>query len=251
MAYKVGTVAKLAGVSVRTLHHYDEIGLVSPSERSESGYRLYTDGDLDLLQQVLVYRDLEFGLDRIREVVTAPGFDRLAALAEQREMVAAKLARDRALLDLIETTIIALEGGMDMTPEEKFEVFGDFDPSAYEDEVVERWGDTDAYKISARRTKGYTKDDWARMQAEQSEVNARIVALFEAGVSAQAPEAMDAAEDARLLIDRWFYPLSREMHVGLGEMCVADPRFTATYDKMSPGLAPWLRDAIRSNASRD
>lgn len=251
MAYTVGEVGKLAHVSVRTLHHYDEIGLLVPSQRSEAGYRLYSDDDLSRLQQILLYRELDFTLDEIGQVLADPEFDPLDALVAQRELVAGKLARDKALLALLDKTILAMEGGIRMSKEEMFEVFGDFDPSEHEEEVQERWGDTEAYKESARRTSRYTKADWERFKAEQEENGARMIALFDEGVAPTDPRAMDVAEEARLQIDKWFYPLSREMHVCLGEMYVADPRFKANYDKMRDGLAQWLCDAIKANAERE
>jgi DNA-binding transcriptional MerR regulator len=251
VAYTVGEVARLAHVSVRTLHHYDEIGLLEPSGRTDAGYRLYNDRDLSRLQQVLLYRELDFTLDEIAQVLTDPGFDPLDALVAQRKLVAEKIARDEALLALLDKTILATEGGIAMDKEEMFEVFGDFDPAEHEDEVKERWGDTDAYAESARRTKGYTKADWERFKVEQEDVGARMVALFDEGVEPTDPRAMDVADEARLQIDRWFYPCSKEMHVCLGEMYVADPRFKANYDKMRDGLAQWLCDAIKANAARD
>ncbi|MDZ4168770.1 MAG: TipAS antibiotic-recognition domain-containing protein [Coriobacteriia bacterium] len=137
-----------------------------------------------------------------------------------------------------------------MTNEEMFEVFGDFDPSEYEDETRERWGDTDAYRESARRTGRYTKDDWARFKAEGEHQMARMIELFDAGASPDSPEAMDAAEAARLQIDAWFYPCSREMHCGLAEMYIADARLTAHYEDHRQGLAVWFHDAILANAVR-
>lgn len=250
MGYSVGEVAKLAGVSVRTLHHYDDLGLVTPSGRTGAGYRLYSDGDLQRLQQVLMYRELDFALEDIGRVIADPRFDRLEALVSQRELVAEKLARTQALLSLIDRTIQATEGGVRMTKEEMFEVFGDFDPSQYEDEVKERWGDTEAYAESARRTKRYTKDDWARYKAESEANGKRLVELYQSGVEPTSVEAMDAADEARLLIDKWFYPCSRQMHVGLGEMYLADPRFKATYEKMAEGLTDWYVAAIKANAAR-
>ena len=137
-----------------------------------------------------------------------------------------------------------------MSKEDMFEVFGDFDPSEYEEEVQERWGDTDAYKESARRTKGYTKQDWARFKAESEEINGAMIALMDEGVTPDDPRAMDAVERARLQIDTWFYPCSRQMHAGLAEMYIADPRFTATYEKMHEGMARYWHDAILANAAR-
>lgn len=250
MTYTVGEVAKLAHVSVRTLHHYDEIGLLEASQRSDAGYRLYSDRDLVRLQQILLYRELDFALDEIAQVLSDPAFDPLDALVAQRDLVADKLKRDEALLALLDKTILSMEGGISMTKEEMFEVFGDFDPAEHEAEAKERWGDTDAYKESARRTKGYTKADWMRLKEEQEELGQRTVAIFDEGVDPTDPRAMGVAEEARLIIDKWFYPLSRDMHVNLGEMCVTDPRFKATYDAQREGLAQWLCDAIKANAGR-
>lgn len=251
MAYTVGEVARLAHISVRTLHHYDEIGLLAPSQRSDAGYRLYSDEDLVRLQQVLLYRALDFALDEISQVLSDPGFDPLYALVAQRDLVTGKIRRDEALLALLDKTILSLEGGIQMTKEDMFEVFGDFDPAEYEDEAKERWGESDAYKESARRTKRYGKEDWARMKSEHDAVNGRMLELMAAGVAAGDPRAMDVAEEARLLMDKWFYPLSQKMHVGLAEMYLADPRFTATYEKMHSGLAVWWHDAIKANATRE
>lgn len=250
MTYTVGEVAKLAHVSVRTLHHYDEVGLLEASERSRAGYRLYSDDDLATLQQVLFYKELGIGLDEIRELMADPAFDRREALVSQRDQVARQLERLEALRGLIDKTLISMEGGIPMTKEDMFEVFGDFDPAQYEDEAQQRWGDTDAYRESARRTKKYAKADWQRFKDEQEALGARMIALFDAGVEPTDPRSMDVAEEARLQIDTWFYPLSREMHVCLGEMYVADPRFKANYDKMRDGLAQWLCDAIKANAAR-
>lgn len=247
---KVGDVAALARVSVRTLHHYDEIGLLSPSERSDAGYRLYTDADLERLQTVLFFRELGFALDDIALIVNDAGFDRRAALLAQRELLTERSARLSAMADAIDRALEADEKGYAMDKEEMFEVFGDFDPTEHEEEARERWGETDAYKESARRTARYTKEDWARFKAESDEINAAIVALMEAGVPADDPRAMDAVDRARLQIDTWFYPCSKEMHVGLANMYIADPRFTATYEKIRTGMARYVHDAIHANAKR-
>jgi DNA-binding transcriptional MerR regulator len=249
-ALTVGEVARLAHVSVRTLHHYDDLGLLTPSGRSEAGYRLYAMPDLERLQHILFYKELGFALDEIGELLVDPAFDRRRALVAQRELIAAQAARYHAMLDLVDRTLDALEGGTTMTKEDMFEVFGDFHPAEYDDEVEERWGNTDAYKESARRTKGYTKQDWQRFKAESEAVNAAISALMDAGVPPDDPRAMDAVERHRLQIDRWFYPCSHKMHVGLGEMYVADPRFAANYEKARPGMAEYVRAAIRANAVR-
>ena len=135
MDMTVGRLARLAGVTVRTLHHYDEIGLLHPSGRSASGYRLYSAQDRERLQELLFYRELGFGLDEIGRVMADPAYDRGAALREHRELLRAELAAKRAMLDAVERAIEHHDGGMTMSNEEMFEVFGDFDPAEHEDEA--------------------------------------------------------------------------------------------------------------------
>jgi DNA-binding transcriptional MerR regulator len=204
MGYTVGEVAKLAGVSVRTLHHYDEIGLLGPSERSGAGYRIYTDDDFLTLQQVLFFRELGFALEDIRRLMHDPGFDRAEALRLQHRMLADKATQLMKMMDAVERTLDGIEKGTPMAKDDMFGVFGEFDPKEYEAEARERWGETDAYKESARRTRGYSKDDWARFKAESEKINAGTAALMDSGVPAVDPRAMDLAEAARLQIDHWF-----------------------------------------------
>lgn len=120
----------------------------------------------------------------------------------------------------------------------------------YADEARERWGHTEAYKESARRTKQYKPDDWAKIKAEAEAVEAGLAALLRAGEPSDGVQAMDLAEEARLHIARWFYPCPHKMHVGLADMYTADARFTAHYDEREPGLAAFVAEAIRANARR-
>jgi DNA-binding transcriptional MerR regulator len=251
MERTVGEVARLSGVSVRTLHHYDQIGLLPPSGRSESGYRIYSDPDLAKLQQVLFFRELGFALDDIGRIMNDKTFSPREALLLQRRMLMDKAAQLGRMVDAVDTAIDAMEKGTTMDEKDMFEVFGDFDPKTYEAEAEQRWGHTDAYKESARRTKGYTRQDWLRMKEEGEANLARMVELFDAAVDPADPRAMDTAEEARLQIDRNFYPCSREMHVSLGEMYIADPRFTKHYDQHREGLAKWFRDVSKANAARE
>lgn len=250
MGMTVGEVAHTAGVSVRTLHHYDEIGLLEPTGRTEAGYRLYEHDDLATLQQIMFFRELGFGLPEIGRIMHDPAFDRAEALRMQREMLEAKSAQLAHMIDAVDAAIVSTQRGTTMAKEDMFEVFGEFDPSEYEEEVQERWGNTDAYKESARRTRRYTKEDWKRFKTESEEINTDAAALMDEGAAPTDPRAMDVAERARLQIDTWFYPCSHEMHVGLAEMYIADPRFTATYEKIHVGMAQWWHDAILANAER-
>ncbi|MFC1791169.1 MerR family transcriptional regulator [Gemmatimonadota bacterium] len=246
----VSQVARVAKVTVRTLHHYDELRLLVPSERSGKGYRLYSPDDLQRLHQILLFRELGFGLDGIREVLEAPAFDLAKALRAQGELLKERVNRTQTVIQAVESAIQALEGGKAMDAEKMFDGFEGFEDSEHEEEVKERWGETDAYKESMKRAKIYSKEDWARIKAEADEIKGRLAELFSAGHRAEDEESMDAAEAHRLHIDGSFYPCSHQMHVGLGQMYTADPRFIEHYDKRAPGLAAFVEAAIRANAGR-
>ena len=245
----------MAGVSVRALHHYDEIGLLVPSSRSGAGYRLYNDDDLLRLQQIVIGRELGMALEELKRSFNDPNYDRRAALERQRREIATRAERAAAMLRSIDAALAALtnEGRMtmnEMSKEEITSLFDGFDPSRYEDEVNERWGETDAYQESARRTNRYTKADWERYKAESHAIMAEVARLFSSGASADGDEAMAVAERHRLSIDRWFYPCSPQMHAGLADMYEADARFAASIDRYAAGLTPWWSAAIRANAQR-
>ena len=249
-SWSVGEVARMAGVTVRTMHHYDRIGLLPARIRSRAGYRGYDRADLARLQRILAYRELGFTLEDIARLLDDPDSDPLAHLRRQHDLVLERMERLAQIAAVLERTMEAHTMGIQLSAEEMLEVFGEHDPTRYADEVQERWGDTDSYRQSTRRTSAYTKDDWIRIKAEQEAAQARFAAALAAGLPADSPEAMDAAEQHRLLIDRYFYDLSREMQVGLGRMYLADPRFTQTYEDVAPGLAQYVHDAIVANAAR-
>ncbi len=250
MSYTVGAVARLAGVTVRTLHHYDEIGLLTPRERTDAGYRRYGDPDLDRLQRILFYRELGFGLDQIRDVLADGSGTSLGHLRRQHGLLKERIGRLERMVAAVEKEMEAHKMGIRLSPEERFEVFGDFNPDDHAAEVEERWGDTEPYRESTRRTARYTKADWVRIKAEGKAAIDQVVAAREAGKPADSPEAMDGADAHRRQINDAFYECSYQMHVGLAEMYLADPRLTATYEKIAPGLAQYLHDAIKANAAR-
>ena len=251
MSFTVGTVARLAGVTVRTLHHYDAIGLLKASGRSDAGYRRYADEDLDRLQQILFYRELGFGLDQINDVMTDASGDAVDHMRRQHALLLERIERLQRMVTAVEKAMEARTMGISLTPEERLEVFGDFDPAEHTAEVDARWGDTDAYHESSRRAARYTKADWQRIRDESQAVVLRVVDAMTAGLSADSPEAMDAAEAHRRQISASFYDCTYEIHRGLAEMCIADWRFSATYEKVAPGLARYLHDAIVANAERE
>lgn len=248
LEYTVGRVAEIAGVTVRTLHHYDQIGLLTPGHRSSAGYRRYDDADLDRLRQILLYRELGFGLDEIAAILDDPQVAARAHLRRQHGLLTERIARLQDMVRAVEYTLEAQRMGINLTPEEKFEVFGDFDPDEYTEEVEERWGSTDAYAESARRTAQYTKDDWERIKRELADLMERWVAAFDAGVPAESPAAMDLAEEHRQQISKFFYECSLEIHSGLAEMYVADERFRKSHEDQRVGLAQYTHDAIQANA---
>lgn len=244
MAFTVGELSRLTGVTVRALHHYDEIGLVRPSQRSAAGYRLYDDDDALRLQQVLVLRELGVPLDQIAAAIDAAS-DRAGLLREHRAALLARRGRLDAMLSAVDAALEVLEKGKQMTPDDYKAIFDGFDPTQHEAEVQQRWGNTDAYQESARRTKQYGKAEWQAIRDESEAIYARLGELRQRGAAASDPAVQAAVEDHRRHIERWFYPCSPEMHRGLGEMYVADPRFTATLDqKGGAGFARFLRDAI-------
>lgn len=250
MTYTVSQVAALSGVTVRTLHHYDTIGLLPASRRTDSGYRIYNDSDLERLQEVLFFRELGLGLDEIRASLADSSLDRRAVLQRQRRLMVEHMGHYSRMVAAIDRAIDACDKGTTMSKEDMFEVFGDFDPAEYEDEARQRWGGTDLYAESQRRTGEYGKEDWQQMGAESKEISESLAAAMESGVQPDAEEAMGLAEQHRRLISRWFYPCSYEVHRGLGEMYVADARFAAHWDAFRPGLASFVRDAIVANARR-
>jgi len=246
--YTVGEVARLAGVTVRALHHYDEIGLLVPGHRTAAGYRRYFDEDLDRLRRILFYRELGLGLDEIADIL-ADG-DATAHLQRQRELLQARIDRLQRMLAAVERELEANTLGIELTQQEKFELFGDFDPDDYEAEAEQRWGRTDAYRQSRQRMSRYTKQDWQRFLAEQQDIHERFAQALRSGLPADGEHAMGLAEQHRQHITRWCYDCDYGIHRGLGEMYVSDERFTAVYEDIEPGLAEYVRTAIEANARR-
>ena len=250
MSWTVGELARLAGVTVRTLHHYDRIGLLRPSERTAAGHRRYDGHDLDRLHQVLVYRGLGFPLEEVATLLDDPDADPAEHLRRQHRLLRDRLEATSAMVAAVEKEMEARQMGISLTPEERFEVFGDWLPEEYAAEAEEKWGDTEAWAQSQRRTAAMSKEDWLRVKAEAGDVERRFAAALATGVPADAVEAMDLAEEHRQQISRDFYDCSPEMHGGLGRMYVEDERFTAYYERIAPGLARYVSTAVQANAAR-
>jgi MerR family transcriptional regulator, thiopeptide resistance regulator len=242
----VGDVSELAGVTVRSLHHYDEIGLLVPSGRSDAGYRLYSYADLARLQEILVWRRLGFSLAEIQTMLDDPSYDRADALRRQRELVQREVDRLGALKRALDAALAAERNGTRMKEQQMFE---GFDHTEHEDEVRERWGHTEAYRESARRAATYTDEDWRAIKAESEDIIRAFAASRDRGEPADGEAARALAERHRRQISERFYQCPPRMHRGLAEMYIADERFRQNYEQVAPGLARYVHDAIVANAS--
>ncbi len=248
--YSIGELARVAGVSVRTLHHYDGIGLLAPGSRNASGYRVYGEAELLRLQQILLYRELEVPLERIGAILDAPGHDLRAALLSHRRAIEEKRRRLGLLLSTIDRTVARL-GGKEriMTDEELYEGFDKEEGARLGAETKERWGETEAYAQSRERLAKMSKGKWAEVRREGEAVDAACAAALASGCLPDSPAAMRlmARKVAHL---RNFYEPVPELFRGLGEMYVSDPRFKANYERLASGLAEWMRAAMAAFADR-
>src|SRR5437762_1393306 len=181
MPFTVGDISRLTGVTVRALHHYDEIGLVKPSQRSPAGYRLYDESDALRLQQVLVLRELGVPLDEIAGVLDRAG-DRAALLRSHRAALVEKRGRIDAMVAAVDAALRVLEeGNQTMRAEDFKQMFDGFNPEDYEEEARQKWGNTSAYKESARRTAQYGKSEWEEIKRESEDINTRLRDLMRQG----------------------------------------------------------------------
>lgn len=240
-AYTVNQLGKLAGVSVRTLHYYDEIGLLKPTEVRRNGYRSYGENELLRLQQILFFRELEFPLGDIKRIIDSPGFDAVAALKEHRRSIERKRTRLRSLVDTIDKTLAKLTEKAHMEDSELYDPFKDEEQREYQEEAKKRWGNTDAYRQSVERVGKMTKAQMAELKRGADEFMKVVAAT--AGKGAKSPE-MQALIAQHYESLKTFYEPNLEMYRGLAEMYVSDPRFASYYEKYKPGLAKVMREAM-------
>lgn len=241
MHYTVKQLSSFAGVSVRTLHYYDEIGLLKPSFLKENGYRYYEEKELLKLQQILFFRELEFSLEEIREIISASNFDMVEALKDQRHLLEMKRQRIDGLVQTIEKTIVTMKGGDSMKSDDLFAAFDDTEMNKYKEEARQRWGHTDAYKQSAERTKHWTKEDYRRIAEEGKAFTQKLANVMGLDIQNDEVQKLIALHYQGI---QQFYDCPLDMYRNLADMYITDPRFTANYDKVKPGLAKFIRDAI-------
>ncbi|HET7657718.1 MAG TPA: MerR family transcriptional regulator [Bacillales bacterium] len=245
MAYKVKEVAELAGVSIRTLHHYDRIGLLKPDSVSASGYRLYSEADLEKLQQILFFKEIGFSLRDIQDIVARPDFDRMHALKAHKELLVKKKKRLEGIIATVEKTMATLEGGTKMSENEMFDGLDRAEIKKYQEDYAEEAREKYGKEIvdrTLKKTAQYTKEDWAAIQAKQRATWQKIADGMEKGAS--DPEVQEAVGDWRKQITDNYYECTLEIFRGLGDLYVNDERFKANYEKIKPGLAAFMREAI-------
>ncbi|MEG6589882.1 MerR family transcriptional regulator [Paenibacillus barengoltzii] len=247
MEYTIQKLGNLAGVSTRTLRYYDEIGLLKPARTNSSGYRIYGRREVDLLQQILFYRELGLSLEDIRSIVTDPGFDGTRALREHRNQLLDKRKQLDALIANVEKTIASHEGRISMQDQEKFEGFKkqliEENERKYGREIREKYGE-DTIKKSNQKLMNMTQEEYEKVTQLENEVKVALAKAMKTG-----DPAGELAQKAADLHKQWltFYwnEYSKEAHAGLAQMYVDDERFKAYYDKDQPGAAEFLRDAIQ------
>lgn len=240
-AYTVSQLAKMAGVSVRTLHHYDKIDLLTPSARTESGYRLYEEQDLLRLQQILFFKELDFPLREIGSILDDANFDQLEALESHRRMLQKQTARLASLMKTIDKTIQKLtEDNMSMTDDELYEGFTPEQRERYPREAREKYGE-EAVAAAEQRVRSMSQEQWQALKAEGEEVNTTLANLID-----KAPDdpAVQAAIGRHYALMSRYMPVSVEMYRGWATMYVEHDEFRAYYEKYRPGLAVFMQAAM-------
>ena len=243
----VGAASSLIGVSVRTLHHWDHVGLVSPSGRTSTGYRLYAADDVARIHRVLIYRELGFSLAEVGEILDDPSVNGPAHLERQRALLAERIDHLQQMVCAVDQMMEAQAMNKKLTPQEQSEIFGqDWNPE-YQREAEERWGDTNQWEQSQQRATTMSKEDWLRIKADGDQLNQELAQAARDGVEAGTDQANQLAERHRESIAQ-FYDCTHSMHVLLAGMYTQDPRFTEYYETLEPGLADWLYRAAAENA---
>ena len=249
MEYTVKQLAKLSGVSERTIRYYDQIGLLKPQRISSSGYRIYGKKQVDQLQQILFFRELDFPLDEITKAINDPEFDRAVALLSHKQSLSLRRNRIDRLIQTIDDTITHHKEGIDMSDKQKFEGFKqklvDQNEQQYGQETREKYGD-ESVDESSRKMLNLSKEDYENMQQLAAEINERLEKAVEHDVDPADEEGESIAELHKQWLLYTWSKYNAEAHKNLAQMYVDDPRFTAYYDKNVDGCAEFLRDAVRA-----
>ncbi|MEV3923002.1 MerR family transcriptional regulator [Actinomadura coerulea] len=243
----VGAAASHAGVTVRTLHHWDAIGLVRPSGRTAGGYRLYSAADVARIHRVLIYRELGLSLDDIGGLLDAPTTDMTVPLRQQRAQLLDRISRLQTMVDAVDRLIEAAGAGILLSAEEQVAIFGQSWKPSWLAAARDQWGDTAQWAQSAERAAGRTSEDWQQIADNIATLENDLAAAKRADVRPGSAEANALAERHRASIGEYF-DCTHSMQVCLGRRYAADPGFAAYYDAIEPGMTAWLRDIIDANA---
>jgi MerR family transcriptional regulator, thiopeptide resistance regulator len=243
----IGEAASSVGVSVRTLHHWDAIGLVRPSERTPSGYRLYTSADVARIHRVLIYRELGLPLGEIAEILAAPSSDATGSLRQQREQLLQRISRLRSMVGSVDRMIEATTSGILMSPEEQSEAFGPGWDPGWVGEAQQRWGQSPQWLQYAEHSATRTSEDWREVASASKDLEQDLAAAKRETTLPGSVAANTLAERHRSSMAAYF-DCTHSMHVCLGRMYVSERRFNAYYEAVEPGLAEWLSRVIDANA---
>lgn len=229
--------AETAGVSVRTLHYYDEIGLLAPASVDRAtGYRYYDDESLLRMQEILFYRELDFSLKSISEILSDPNYDKNKALKEQKRLLTLKKER-------LERLILAIDSAV--KGENVMKAFDASEFEKYKQEAREKWGGTDAYKEHDAKTKGYSKEKWDSLADGMNDIMASFAGCMKKGESPDSENAQSLVQALKNHITDNYYACTNEILSGLGQMYVLDERFKNNIDRHADGNAQFISDAIR------
>lgn len=243
----VGRAASMLGVTVRTLHHWDEIGLVRPSERSHSGYRIYTAEDLSRLHRVLLYRELDIPLGEISQLLEAGTEDALESLTEQRERLTERIHQLQRMSLVLDELIDAQQSGISLSSEEQIELFGkDWDPN-WTQQARQRWGGSVQWTQYAERSARRSTADWEEIARRTEALDQALVQAFASGVRPGDSSANELAEKHRTMISEHF-DCSHSMHVCIARMYTEGGEFHRHYEQLAAGLSAWLKGLIDANA---
>lgn len=240
MKMQIKEFAKLTGVSVRTLHYYDEIGLLKPSlVDAQNGYRFYDENSLLRMQEILFYRELDFPLKSILEILSSPDYDKQKALAEQRKLLELKKERLERIIDALDG---ATKGKVTMTAFDN----SDYETARkqYEVEAKQRWGETDAYKEHQEKTADYSKDKWQEVNEGLMTIFAKFAECMKNGHTADSDDVQALVKELQNYITENYYTCTKEILAGLGLMYVADERFKTNIDKNGNGTTEFVSKAI-------
>ncbi|QQZ08948.1 MerR family transcriptional regulator [Heyndrickxia vini] len=245
MEYTVQKLARLAGVSTRTLRYYDEIGILKPARMNTSGYRIYGQNEVDRLQQILFYRELGIELESIKNIMNTPGFDGTKALKDHREKLLEKRKQLDVLIENVNKTICLKEGRIEMTDQEKFEGFKkkmiEENEEKYGEEIRNKYGNETIDQSNAKLM-NMTQDQYERFTKLEKQVIETLVEAFATGDPSSELAQKTADLHKQWLTYTW-KEYSKEAHAGLAQMYVDDERFKSYYEKQ-PGMTEFLRDAI-------